>query len=370
MKITLISLILCVLCILSVNSQSIGLEDWSCSKNAEIIEKAKDGSFIGVKYKVPKNAVVWLRPKTPVILPADLTRINCWFARIKGDFDLFFELKDASGKKHIIPVNTSRMTSRAELWRQGHRRYWSVWNQAETPFLQDTSLQEIAQRVPKSRYQESIKDYRPKPYVLTGIKILPKPFSRWHAYGAFKDARNGLGEFWITDLAWENKDAFNSEFYWLFQSRLRLGRKQKPVIFLDDCTSINGPVRYRVELRKGYFGKIIWSKDGTVNLNRSDAMGIFRQRIEIPDLPEGRYFIQTKAWGPGGVLERDQPLLRYCVLSRKSKSCLPTSTPDFEIRTDRSDNVFPADTRQAGLNILMPHSKSGSFHLRHYVLLK
>lgn len=353
--------IVCILCanISSVHAKIIDFENWKLPENMKLIKAAKSDNAIGFEYKASDYAPMMIRPNKPIDLPKSTTRLDCWFGLAAGDCDLSFEIADASGKTHQLKVETSRMTSRHVLWNSSRRTEWSIWNQATTNYLRQTIEPDLVQRIPKDRIAYVRTGIWPLPWKLTGIQIKPcKPgkYARWHAPGSFDLVKQGCGELWIANLRAEDKNAFESDTYWLLAGRIRDGKDIKPFLFIDDLTQNKDEVRYQVQVHKGYMGPVVWQTQKTTELPTDDAMELYRQRIELPMLPEGRYFIHTKTWNLDGTLDRQQILMPLYMVQNTQAKPLDQSIDNFTFQTAQADHVYPKTTRLAVLTLQLPDS--------------
>ncbi|RRJ94651.1 hypothetical protein Ga0100231_010180 [Opitutaceae bacterium TAV4] len=316
-----------------------------------------------VNYHSPERANISLVPPEPVPLPDDLKNLTLWFARAEGDFTLLFNIRDAAGAHHELKVNTSRLPHGGPVgWKQHRAREWSIWSQA-TSYRIDTPA-DIAERA-QPEYQDATRALVwPRPLSLAGITIKPAKSPAYDALGAGPAVKAGTGSLFLAELTTLTKNGFEAAWSWTFSSRCRQGRDTPPVLFLDDLTLADADTRYEVTLHRGYQGPVIWSRGGEASSNRKDPVTLFRQRILLPELPRGRYFLNTKTWKPDGTFNEDRQFLELVVIQNRDTPPLPPpgAQPDsgFQLRSDMPSHVFPHTVATAALRLTLPAARTNA----------
>ncbi|MEW6355426.1 MAG: beta-galactosidase [Planctomycetota bacterium] len=313
---------------------------------------AGDAAWLRATYDSPQFKPIILRPPSPVVLPSDACRVALWYARPAGDFDLYFLLSDSAGKQlPPMPALTSRATFPAV--RKFRMKEWSVWNQAESVSLALPGR--IEDHVEPEFYDIARRTEWSPPLSLVGVELRPAKDQRDNeAFGDRDAIRAGKGELCLTELFTITKNGLDAEFNWYLMGRFRWGWNTRPRIFLDDLTLRSGKVRYAIEIRQGYQGPVVWRAAADGDLNRADPMQIMAQKIELPELPTGRYFLETKAWTPDGALDA---MRSWEMLAAKGpQKEMKEIAPPLHWQTDQPHHVFPPDTTEATLTLQLDKS--------------
>ncbi|MDR2674851.1 MAG: putative Ig domain-containing protein [Opitutaceae bacterium] len=314
-----------------LNASNFG--DWNIVSPAEgtVVQK---GEFLEVSYQSPQKAPLTLRPPSPVELPDGTSRIRLWFAGLEGDFDLTLLVVDAAGKEHEIKTETSRFFNdwtkpKSELL--NHSR----WYQADSNYLLPTApLNERVQPEFLAKAQQMV---WPGPHRLSGIKIKPSA-----------EARNQLADPSLVEAGggrlclgtWDaiSFDGLGAENNWLLEERGRWGWNTAPLIFPDDVCNAQGAIQYRLEMRRGFQGPVIWAKEGRWEIKPDDAPSLFTNAAELPVPPRGRYFLDCKAWNQDGTLVGSRWLQLYVMHS--SAQATGTAQAAVEWKTGRDSSAF------------------------------
>ena len=311
---------------------------------------------IGVTYVSPKQLALVLRPPRPIVLSDKVESLSCWFARRAGDFTLAFQVQDSNGKVHELPVRTSRPTGGAVSWKKKKYLEWSLWTQAVSWSLAPNAVTEVESRVLPEFLDATKKLIWPRPLSIVGLKIQPAAHAAWDAPSSGEDVKHGKGALWLTQLQIKEKNAFAADWSWIFPARLRSGYDESPTLFPDDLTELNGKVEYSVEVRKGYQGPVIWHEQGVKSINRANPAQLYADRIVLPRLPAGRYFINSRTWKPDGALDAERLMLELIVVQQKQKVALESSMPDLSLESGQKSNVFPSDTEEASITLKVASS--------------
>jgi len=125
--------------------------------------------FAHIVYESPQHAPLRLVAPAPVDLPDDLTFINLWCARNRGDFDLTFVVVDAKAGEHLVKVQSGGPTF-PEV-RRRHMPDWSVWRPIESVFVALPAP--IEERVTPEYRAISSQSVWPRPLKLAAIQVAP-----------------------------------------------------------------------------------------------------------------------------------------------------------------------------------------------------
>ena len=315
--------------------------------------------FAHMAYESPQHAPVKLVPPQPLDLPDDLTFIDLGCARIKGDFDLTFLVHDAQAGEHVVKVQSGGPTFPAV--RRRHMADWSVWRPIESVFLALPAP--IDERVIPEKRAFAEQSVWPRPLKLAGIQITPVKQRRDNeAHEETAAIAAGQGELWLTELRWDVVDGHQAEYNaWLFD-RTRWVRDAPLRLFADDLTRSSGEVHYRVEMRNGYLGQPVVRIEGDVDIDRAAAADrLWSEKIELPAMGPGRYWLTTTTWKNGAV-DRQREMQAFVIRGPMVKIQPPE--PAFAIE---AEHVLPSDATQAPLKLIGPRP-DGTRQIRLQVL--
>lgn len=311
-------------------------------------EKAAAGDgALRVAYGSSGHGAVVVRPPGPIALPGGTARVRWWYARLAGDFDLVLLLRDGGGRERAVPTFTSRPVF--PTVRRSRMREYSMWDQAES--LNVATADAVEARV-EPEFRESVRKLEWKePLSVVGIRIEPAKTPRDNeAHGDAANIRAGKGELVLAEPGWGTKDGFDAALNWHLIEQFRWGWDSMPCLFPDELSMAKGDVRFEVSVRRGYQGPVVWRTGRALALDRADPMGLWGQRIELPVLPPGRYFIHAKAWRGAGVFEREKVMQLFVAGRRKGEGAgVAGGVSGWE--TGRKDHVFPREARAARLTL-------------------
>jgi len=343
--------------VLAVSLQLLGVayaasfDDWQVQGPGRVTSHG--AGSVSVSYESPAFESIVLRPPSPVVLPKGVRRIRAWYARCAGDFDLFFLVRDGAGAVHRVRTRTSRGTF--PTIRRFKLREWSLWNQVESICLRPPAP--IEERVQPESMPLARRSIWPDLLSLAEVEVqLARDRRDNEAFPERDVIRAGQGSLCLAGLSFRVGDGFEADHNWYLAGRARWGWDVPPRLFLDDLTRRSGPLRFALELRQGYQGPLVWSQAGEGELDRQKPMAVFDQRIELPLLPQGRYFLTTKTWLPTGALDavRRMELQVAKGQPRQLKPLEPTSGWE----TGRPDHVFPHATTTAEVTL---HVRRGAW---------
>lgn len=300
-----------------------------------------------VAYASPGHAAAVVRPPEPIALPVGTKRVRWWYARLAGDFELVLLVRDGGGRERAVPTFTSRPVF--PTVRRSRMREYSMWNQAESVNL--APVDAVEARV-EPEFRESVRklEWR-EPLSVVGIRIEPAKVPRDNeAHGDAANIRAGKGALVLAGPGWGTRDGFDAAFNWHLIEQFRWGWESSPCLFPDELSMAKGDVRLDVSARRGYQGPIVWRAGTEVALDRADPMGLWGQRIELPRLPPGRYFIHAKAWRGAGVFEGEK-VIQLFVAGRRKGEGEGTGGAVSGWETGRDSHVFPHDARVARLTL-------------------
>lgn len=352
-------------------SQSISLRGWTvkeltANQSATVtLDAAASPEVLRVDYQSPKLAGIVLAPPDRVQLPDGIRDLSLWFARAEGDFTLAFQIRDASGALHEIKTPTSRMRDAGMVgWQPARVREWSMWTQARSHRINVSA--DISERV-LAEFQDATRaKVWATPLELAGIIIKPASAPAFDAssLGGAKTAeavKSGNGSLFVADLVAHTKNKLEADSAWYFYARSRTGRETPPAVFLDDMTDWSaGIASYEVIVRRGYQGSVVWRATGKGSADRKNPAALFRSRVVLPQLPQGRYFLDTKAWRPDGTLLEERQFLHLLVTRNDGETPAfpkPDEAPLFQIHTGMTSHVFPPETEQVKLDISVPATR-------------
>jgi len=323
---------------------AINFDGWSVLGPGKLL--GADKGALAVQYESPQFERILVQPPRPIPLPSGTSQVRFWCARIEGDFDLRILVRDASGAEHFADTLTSRPQFPAI--RRSEMKYWSVWHQVESETLAATDRLENRIQPEFLRLAQRL-DW-PQPLSLAGIEIRPAKNQRDNeAFGERDTVRAGKGLLWLAELSAGATNGLQARFNWFLNGRWRWGWDIRPRLFLDDLTRRDGALRYAIELRKGYQGPLIWRHEGAGDLQRTNAPAILAGRIELPELPAGRYFIETKTWKSDGTLDRTETMELFVITGAERP--LPAARAPLTWETGQPRHVFGSDTASARLTL-------------------
>ena len=336
-----------ILCTLSTVRAGFG--GWTVSEPGQLHERSPD--FLHVTYESADLETAELRPPEPVLLPAGTTRLKVWYAQMRGDTAVAFVVRDARGENHVVGARTSRLEGGAVGGEGARRDEWPVWNRAESFFLRAPDEDQVVKRMLPEYREETLAEIWPRPLFLVAIRITPVPYgSRWGGlYNARErnDVQSGRGEVMLTGVGQYTRTGLEADWYAMLPGRLRWSRDEDQVLFADDVFSGRGPVRFRVAVRRGYQGPVVWQQTVGTRVDRRKPRVLFENRLHLPRLPAGRYFVHAKVWGSEGELLKQETLQWFIGNSTVERS--PARTPALRWETGYRDHVFPPSTRTAAL---------------------
>lgn len=301
--------------------------------------------FAHIVYDSPQHTPMRLVAPAPVDLPDDLTFLNLWCARLAGDFDLTFVIVDAKGTEHIGKVQSGGPTF-PEV-RRRHMADWSVWRPIESVFLALPAP--VEERVTPESRKQAEQTIWPRPLRLAAIQVAPVKQRRDNeAHEEVEAIAAGRGELWLTELRWDTIDGHQAKYNaWLFD-RTRWVRDAPLRLFADDLTRSSGPMTYRVELREGYLGSPLWRVEGETTIDRRAADALFADRVELPALGQGRYWLETTTWR-NGVVDRQRQMQLFVIRG----PVVEIKPVPPRLRID-GEHVLPTGTSVAPLKLAGP----------------
>lgn len=319
---------------------------WRTSGNAAIVVS---NGLLQISYDDPQKEPFTVTAPDPVPLPDSVQYLSGWVVRLSGDFSIVLQIQDAKGVVHELPVQNSRPGGGAVGWQQSRCRQWSIWHQIVSYNL--STPEGMESRFAPEQLEAVKALVWPRPLALAGIIIKPAKAAGWDVPEAAKEVKAGKGKLMLSGLRLVTKPDFDANWSWNFLGRLRQGSDELPPLFPDDLSELSGPVRYAVELCRGYQGPVIWQEQGVKIIDRSQPMALFENRITLPPLPPGRYFLSTKTWKPDGTLDAERLMLELLVLRNESQVKLKTLPVTFGWESGRDHHVFPAGTATASLRV-------------------
>jgi hypothetical protein len=323
-------------------SVPLSFEGWTATGPGRV-EGGTNGA-IAIRYDSPNHGAVIVRPPQPVPLPAEAVNVRFWCARMEGDFDLRVLIRDAAGGEHAVDTLDSRPQFPAI--RRSSMKEWSVWRQVESVHLVPSGR--IEERVQPEFMKMARRLDWPRPLALAGIEIRPAKDRRDNEAHDDRDTiRAGRGLLWLAESDVGLVDGLHARCTWHLDGRWRWGWDTRPRLLLDDLSRRSGPMRYSIEVRKGYQGPVVWRMEGAGDLVRTHAPALLASRIELPELPAGRYFVETRAWTRGRELERGETMELFVVAGPDGP--LPEPRVPLAWETGRPHHVFPAATTNARL---------------------
>ncbi|MFG0249996.1 MAG: alpha-amylase family protein, partial [Phycisphaeraceae bacterium JB051] len=204
-------------------------------------------------------------------------------------------------------------------------KQFSMWHTVQTVPFGTPDVDEVNKRFNKQDAATVMNLVWPRPLKITAIRFTPvlaKPGKRWGGLypPAERTAMNerGEGKLVLTQLSWDTVDSKDANFYSVISDRLRFGRNQPATLFVDDLIVArekgdwDQPLRYQLQLFDGYAGKLLWQTDKTLAIDLRDPAALFANRIELPKVPTGRYFIKSIVWDSNQSV-RDERTLQWWV---------------------------------------------------------
>jgi len=228
--------------------------------------------------------------------------------------------------------------------RRRHMPDWSVWRPIESVFLALPAP--IDERVTPERRALAEQSVWPRPLKLAAIQIAPVKARRDNeAHEEVEAIAAGHGELWLTGLRWDTIDGHQAKYNaWLFD-RTRWVRDAPLRLFADDLTRSSGAITYRVELREGYLGSPLWRVQGEATIDRQAADVLFADRIELPALSQGRYWLETTTWR-NGIVDRQRQMQVFVI--RGPLVDIKPVPPRLRIE---GEHVLPTGTTSAPLKL-------------------
>ena len=260
-------------------------------------------------------------------------------------------------RTHTVETTDSSMDGAAVQHDPARRNEWSLWNVAESTSILAPTEAELRSRL-RSADVERIKTLLwPRPLTLTGIEIVPiqgpqKKKGTLYSGPRKKQIAEGTGLVWLREPVWDTTFSRDADYYAYLKDRYRPSRNEPAVLFPDDLTPLKGQKnRYQVAIRRGYNGPWVWTKEGRLQVERADPASLFDHRIGLPQLPVGRYVIDTKVWKPNGELAGTR---QFTFWVGESKASLPAEVaPTFQLTTGSPMEVLPTGTTAAALKIIL-----------------
>ncbi|HCD33288.1 MAG TPA: hypothetical protein DER01_12835 [Phycisphaerales bacterium] len=305
---SLLSLTLCY----TVNAQT-DFSNWQVSGPGATLT-VQDG-FAFVTYASAKHEPITLTPAKPITIRDEARHITFNWARQWGDCDMTVTVTDAAGQNHDLKCETSQADPEVVLSNFRLAQQFSMWHTVQTIPFGKPDVSEVNKRFNAADAKKVLNLAWPRPLKITAIKLKPvlaKPGKRWGGLYAPPEriAMNdrGEGKLVLTNLSWDTVDSKDADFYSMLSDRLRFGRNLPATLFVDDLVvahpKIHGiqSLRYQIQLFEGYTGRFLWSTDQTIDIDLRDPISLFKQRIELPQVPTGRYYLKTLVWNANGVL--------------------------------------------------------------------
>lgn len=319
-----------------------GFEGWTVTGPGRV-EGGTNGA-IAIRYESPNHEAIVARPPQPVPLPAEAVNVRFWCARMEGDFDMRVLVRDAAGREHSVATLDSRPQFPAV--RRSAMKEWSVWRQVESVHL--VPVDRIEARVQPEFLKIAQRLDWPRPLAFAGIEVRPAKDRRDNeAHDGLDSIRAGRGLLWLAEPDAGTADGLHARFNWHLDGRWRWGWDTRPRLFPDDLSRRSGAMRLAVEVRKGYQGPVVWRTETRCDLARTNAPAILADRIEVPELPPGRYFVETRAWTRSGDLERGGTMELFVIAGPDQPGV--EVQPPLAWQSGRSHHVFPSDTTHAQL---------------------
>ena len=282
---------------------------------------------------LPKGAsgAVDIMPAEPVQLSPETTRIRIWVSGGSGIQTLNFGIQDADGARHTLSAARGSRNAFNDWTRDGKVIRPSQWTLFESDHLLETP--EIESRVLPEFLPVLETTRRPRPWTLEKITLNLRGQTEQETLIAFTAPAQIL------------VDGLSAEYNWLMNDRLRWGWDVPPVLFPDDFRGVPGDYMLGLEVRAGYQGPLVFEVFDPITIPENDPAQLYAQRIELPSLPKGRYFIESRLYTRAGVLlDRETQLL---TVARGSGQADPLPNPLFLWQTDTDHAVFPEDTESA-----------------------
>ena len=329
----------------------------------------QQAGVLAVNYTSPDFQPVQVLSPEPILLPDNAVRLSTWFGSSAGDAYVRFLVKDALGTVHVVETTDSRIDGVIIQYDTSRRTEWSFWNRATSVSLYMPSEEDLSTRLQNADYVKMIAKLWPKPLALVGVEIVPQQLGdRWG--GLYSAAQKtaieaGTGTVWLQFPHWDQSFPRDAEFYAYIHDRYRPLQNEKITFFPDDFTQLDSTgIGYQLAVRDGYNGSVVWCGGGTGSVNRADPAKLFNQRIELPQLPIGNYFVEAKTWTTNGVLAG---IRNFKVLVGESRSAMPESvSPEFFLTTGYPMEVCPAGSNSVPLRLTCnkpAESVSGEFHI-------
>lgn len=323
---------------------------WQDSEFARVAET--DGEFSRVVYRNPERKSFTLKLAKPLELARDVHRVTFWFARLKGDFELSFIIRDAAGKEYLLGGYSSRPSFHTIHYDAMHEfSVWCFYENKTDFFTPENVTERIREEVLPGIAPIVEKRLWPRPFELVGLRIQPAPGPQTdEARHDVENIRAGRGEFWLKTPEFVTVNGLDAKYNWFMRDRLRAGLDaHRPKIFPDDLTGEQGKIRCRIEVSPGYQQPAVWRAERVFEIDKSRPVELFRQAVELPELAPGIYEVKGKTWREDGSFAEARLMRLYVNFGSNAPEVAPLAPAGTYWESGRKDHVFPAGTRQAEL---------------------
>ena len=194
---------------------------WQDSEFARVAET--DGEFSRVVYRNPERKSFTLKLAKPLELARDVHRVTFWFARLKGDFELSFIIRDAAGKEHLLGGYSSRPSFHTIHYDAMHEfSVWCFYENKTDFFTPENVTERIREEVLPGIAPIVEKRLWPRPFELVGLRIQPAPGPQTdEARHDVENIRAGRGEFWLKTPEFVTVNGLDAKYNWFMRDRLR-----------------------------------------------------------------------------------------------------------------------------------------------------
>jgi hypothetical protein len=298
----------------------------------------ESGGILGVTTEGGRPETLNIVLQDPEVIPEDATRYRLWAADGVSIKSLKLVIEDASGLEHLLATIPGHAGT--SVVRRVDRRA-SGWGLYESEALREQPADVSGRVLPEFRPVVE-KAKRPRPWKLKGIRVelkdkaaqknAPMAFSRPEAVRV---------------------DGLSARTNWLVHELSRWGWDCAPVIFADDLVDKPGRYRFLLEIREGYGGPVIWRQERTVKFRNRAWSDLFAERLELPDLPKGRFFLETRAFDEAGTLVSQRDVT---ITSVRGPAAELPELPGLRWTTETPNHVFAETTREADLRLIVPKS--------------